>query len=384
LIYLDANASEPLRPEAHDVVTAALALPGNPASIHGPGRLARRVLEQARAQVAAAVGAAPADVIFCSGGTEANATAIAALAPGRRVLLGATEHDAVRAAAPADSDVLPVLPDGTLDLAALAQALAAGGPALVCVMLANNETGVLHPVVEVAALCRAHGALLHVDAVQAAGRMRVDIGSLGAATLVLSGHKLGGPKGAGALVLAAGLHVTALIAGGGQERGRRGGTPALPAIAGFGAAIAAACDGARLDGLRDRLEAACVAEGAVVCGTGPRLGNTTCLALAGVRSETQVISLDLAGVAVSAGAACSSGKVTESRVLAAMGFGELAGCAIRVSLPWNACDDDVDGFVAAYSVMAKKLRPKVKPGGRRAQHAFARRGAASLHPAFSF
>jgi cysteine desulfurase len=375
LIYLDANASEPLRPEARAAVIGALEATGNPASIHGAGRLARRVLEEARGQVAKVVGAAPAEVVFCSGGTEANATAIAALAPGRRVLVGATEHDAVRAAVPGDAVVLPVKRDGTLDLAALELALAAGGPALVCVMLANNETGVVHPIREVAALCRSHGALLHVDAVQAAGRMKIDMATLGAATLALSGHKLGGPKGAGALVLAAGMHLPALIAGGGQERGRRGGTPALPAIAGFGAAIAAAGDAMRLAKLRDRLEAEAVALGAAVCGTGPRLANTTCLALAGVRAETQVISLDLAGVAVSAGSACSSGKVTESRVLKAMGLDELAGSAIRVSLPWNASEADVDGFVAAYAVMTAKLRAKVAPGGLG--------GPASVHPAFS-
>jgi len=359
-IYLDANASEPLRPEARSAAIQALEYSGNPASIHAAGRAARRILEEARALVAHAVGAAPADLVFCSGGTEANATAIAAMGAGRRILIGATEHDAVRAAAP-DAECLPVHPDGTLNLAALSVALAEKPLALVCLMRANNETGVVHPVAEAAALCRAHGALLHVDAVQALGRMPVNRAALGADSLALSGHKLGGPKGAGALVLAPGVQLQALIAGGGQERGRRGGTPPLPAIAGFAAAVQAATTGAHLASLRDRLERAAIAAGAIVCGTGPRLPNTTCLALPGVRAETQVITLDLAGIAVSAGAACSSGKVTESRVLAAMGLGPLAAAAIRVSLPWNATETDIDAFIAAYGKMAQRLAGAVRP-----------------------
>ncbi len=355
MIYLDANATEPVRPEAREAVLTAMALAGNPSSIHRAGRAARQLLEQARGTVAQAVGVAPADLVFCSGGTEANAWAIAALSPGRRVLLGATEHDAVRAAA-SHADMLPVFADGTLDLAALETALRTGGPALVCLMLANNETGVLHPVAEAAALCRAHGAMLHVDAVQALRRVPVDRASLGATTLAVSAHKVGGAKGAGALALAPGLHVPALIAGGGQERGRRGGTPALPAIAGFAAAVAAPARADKLAALRDELEHAAVAAGALVCGGGaPRLPNTTCLALPGVRADTQVIALDLAGIAVSAGAACSSGKVTDSHVLAAMGLGALAGCAIRVSLPWNADAEYVAAFTTAYRAMARRL-----------------------------
>jgi len=278
------------------------------------------------------------------------------LRAGRRLIVGATEHDAIRAAT-GDAAILPVDRDGIADLDALAALLADGGPALVCLMLANNETGTIQPVAEAAAICRRAGALLHVDAVQAAGRLAVDLAALGAHSLALSGHKLGGPKGAGALLLAPELSAIApLIAGGGQERGRRGGTPPLPAIAGFAAAALAATDAEKLAPLRDAIERAAMAAGAMVLAAGaPRLANTACLALPGVRADAQVIALDLDGIAVSAGAACSSGKVAESHVLAAMGLGALASQAIRVSLPWNATEADVAAFVAAYARMAERL-----------------------------
>jgi cysteine desulfurase len=353
MIYLDANATEPLRPEARAASLEALDLVGNPASIHAAGRAARRILEGARTRIAARFGAAPADLVFTSGGTEANALAIAGLAAGRPVIVGATEHDAVRAAAPSDATILPVTRGGQADLAALASLLERTGPALVCLMLANNETGVLHPIKEAAALCRAHGARLHVDAVQAAGRLDFTVAALGANSLAISAHKIGGPKGAGALILAPDIHLPPQIAGGGQERGRRGGTQALPAIAGFAAALDEAGDAAALARLRDQAERQAVSLGAVVCGDGPRLPNTTCLALPGRRADLQVIALDLAGIAVSAGAACSSGKVTDSHVLRAMGLDDLAGCAIRVSLPWNTQEKDITAFIAAYQRLAR-------------------------------
>ncbi len=361
LVYLDANASEPLRPVARDAVLSALALCGNPASVHAAGRAARAVLEQARERIAACLEADPAGLVFTSGGTESNALAIAGLGAGRRLLVGATEHDAVRAAAP-EAVILPVRPDGVLDADALDAALAASPvPALVCAMAANNETGVLNPLPALAALCRRHGALLHVDAVQAAGRVSLSLPECGADSLAVSGHKMGGPKGAGALLLAGrarGFALPPSIAGGGQERGRRGGTPSLPAIAG----LAAACDEAcatlsrqtLLAAWRDRIEQAARDAGACCAGAAgaPRLANTACLGLPGRRAETQLIALDLAGFAVSAGAACSSGKVARSRVLDAMGLGALAGESIRVSLPWNAAEPDIDRFIAAYRRMA--------------------------------
>jgi cysteine desulfurase len=358
--YLDANATEPLRPEARDAMLAACGVTGNPSSVHAAGRAARRVMEDGRETLAVRFGCQPSDLVFTSGGTEADALAVHALGQGRRLVIGATEHDAVRAAAP-DAIVVPVLSNGLIDLAALAAILSSGPPALVCLMLANNETGTIQPVAEAASLCRTHGARLHVDAVQAAGRMAIDLGSLGASSIAISSHKIGGPTGVGALLLAPEYSAVApLIRGGGQERGRRGGTPPVAAIAGFAAAAMAASDTGALADLRDAAERAAIALGAlVVGGDAPRLGNTTCLALAGARAETQVIALDMEGIAVSAGAACSSGKVATSHVLAAMGLGALAGQAIRVSLPWNATAADVDAFATAYARMADRLRPSL-------------------------
>ena len=357
MIYLDANASEPLRPTARAAMLDAAAEPGNPASIHRAGRAARRILEDAREALADRFGATPDRLVFTSGGTEADALAIHGLRPGRRLVIGASEHDAVRAAGP---DVtVGVHADGLIDLEALDRTLAECGPALVCLMLANNETGAIQPVARAAELCRRHAALLHVDAVQAAGRIAVRLDQLGADSLAISSHKLGGPPGAGALLLGPGIDIGPLIAGGGQERGRRGGTPALPAIAGFAAALAP--PPAHLAALRDAIERAATAAGASAIGVGaPRLANTACLALPGVRADTQVIALDLAGFAVSAGAACSSGRVAPSHVLAAMGCGALAGQAIRMSLPWSATRADADAFAAAYARMAARLTSETR------------------------
>jgi cysteine desulfurase len=357
MTYLDANATETLRPEARAAALAALDLGGNSASVHASGRAARRLLEDSRESIAARFGGRPADLVFTSGGTEADALAVHALGSGRRLIVGATEHAAVCAAA-AGAAVLPVDSEGVADLEALRRLLAGGGTALVCLMLANNETGTLQPVAEAARLCRQAGALLHVDAVQAAGRIALDFAALGADSLALSSHKLGGPQGAGALLLTPSLSdgLAPLIAGGGQERGRRGGTPPLPAIAGFAAAARAADGAGSLAVWRDAAEQGAVAAGAVSLGAGaPRLPNTCCLALPGVRADTQVIALDLAGVRVSAGAACSSGKVARSHVLDAMGAGALAGEAIRVSLPWCAGAADIDTFLQAYRAMVARL-----------------------------
>lgn len=347
-----------MRPEAIAAMAEAMALPGNPSSVHAEGRAARRVLEEAREAIAARFGARGRDLVFTSGGTEANALAMRGLSAGRRVLVGATEHPAVLAAAGSEAEMLPVLSDGTLDLVALEAALKAAGPALVAVMAANNETGVLHPIEAIAELCRQHGALLHLDAVQMPGRLPFSLGP--ADSLALSAHKLGGPKGVGALLLRPGLDPAPLLTGGGQESGRRGGTEALPAIAGFAAALACPMPEG-LAALRDAIDEGvkALAPEVIIASSGaPRLPNTTSLILPGVAAETQVIALDLSGVAVSAGAACSSGKVRQSHVLAAMGFGAEAACAIRVSLPWNAGANTPTLFLEAWERMRSRLRAR--------------------------
>lgn len=355
MVFLDANAGEILRLEARDAMQEAWLEPGNPASVHAAGRAARARLESARRQIAAAVGGSARNLIFTSGGTESDALALHALGQNRRLLIGATEHDAVRAAVPA-ARFLPVLDSGEIDLDALEIALKNQPPALVALMLANNETGVLHPIVQAAAICHAHGALLFVDAAQALNRIPVNLASLGADAIGLSAHKAGAPKGAGALLFAADTAPTPLMPGGGQERGWRGGTQNLPAIAGF-AAIAGLPPHPDHPTWQTQIAEAAQSAGAQVAGlAAPRLPNTVNLVLPGVRADLQLISLDLAGFAVSAGAACSSGKVSKSHVLEAMQMGENAGCAIRVSLSWQTTQDEVTQFIAAYRAMASRLR----------------------------
>lgn len=357
--YLDHNATAPLLAEARAAARAALDLAGNPSSVHAAGRAARALVEDAREAVAASVGAAPADVVLTSGATEANATALAGA--GGRVLASAVEHDSVLAWAEGAGRVR-VGADGRLDLDDLARRLAGGPPpALVAVMLANNETGVVQPVAEAARLARAAGVPLHCDAVQAWGRIPFDLAGLGAASVALSAHKAGGPKGAGALVLAPGAACPALLRGGGQERYRRAGTENVPGIAGFGAvARLGARPMAGTGALRRRLEegvlrAAPATE--VVARGSPRLPNTSMLALPGADSETLVIRLDLMGFAVGAGAACSSGKVGPSHVLAAMGRGPDEG-AVRVSLGPATTAAEVDAFVAAWAEAAAGRAPR--------------------------
>jgi cysteine desulfurase len=353
-LFLDANAGEPLRAAARQAMLAALELAGNPASVHAEGRAARRVLEEARAAIAQA-GGVPADgVVFTSGATEANLLALERLgrAAGRRLLVSAAEHDSLDAP---DALRLPVMADGRIELAALEAALRAG-PALLALHLAQNETGVVQDFPAIAALVHAHGGLLHADAAQAPGRIAFRLDALGADSLTLSAHKAGGPKGAGALLLRAGLELPPAAHGGGQERRRRPGTEALPAIAGFAAALteAAAEDAGSRRRIRDAIEAALAGDGVVAGAGAPRLPNTLCLALPGAAAETQVIALDLAGIAVSAGSACSSGKVARSRALAAMGFSH-PDSAIRISVPWNAPEDAAARFVAAWRAMAARF-----------------------------
>ncbi|MCE2986547.1 MAG: cysteine desulfurase [Phenylobacterium sp.] len=350
-VYLDHCATSPLRPEARAAMTAAFDVVGNPSSVHADGRAARALLEQARGQVASLAGAKPASVTFTSGGTEANVLAVrsAVAAGSRRLLVSAIEHDCVREAALASAvEVveLPVLASGVIDLEALRAALdawpSAAGPVFLSLMAANNETGVIQPVREAGERVRAAGGWLHVDAVQAAGRLPVALDLYCADTLALSAHKLGGPQGIGALIAGPRSRIVRDLPGGGQEQGRRAGTQNLIGAAGFGAAAAAAImTGSACPRARDQAAAILAEAGAQVVGAdAPRLADVLCIAAPDMPSEIQVMGLDLAGVRVSAGAACSSGKVKPSRVLEAMGMGELAACAIRLSGGWSTGPED--------------------------------------------
>jgi cysteine desulfurase len=337
---------------------------GNPSSVHRRGRAARQLVERARETVAALLGDVdPSGVVFVSGGTEANHLAV--FGAGRdRVLVSAVEHDSVRHAAPA-AETIPVDGRGLVALDALDRLLAADPrPALVSVMLANNETGVIQPVTEIAAVARRYGAIFHCDAVQAAGKLALDAAALGADLVTVSAHKLGGPPGVGALVATSGLDLMPQFRGGGQERGRRAGTENLPGIAGFAAATAvAAAEIAvydRVARLRDGLETAIAAvapEAVVVGAAAPRLPNTSAIATPGIAAEIQVIALDLDGVMVSAGAACSSGKVGPSHVLAAMGVAPaIAASTIRVSLGWTSTEADIAHFLRAWTALYRRRR----------------------------
>ncbi|MEM8589772.1 MAG: cysteine desulfurase family protein [Pseudomonadota bacterium] len=356
--YLDYNASAPLLPAARDAMVAALDVVGNPSSVHRFGRDARRLVEHARRHLAVRLAVDPQRVVFTSGATEANAAALSGVAVTRR-LVSAIEHDSVLATDAVET--FAVDGEGVADPAGLERALAeADAPTLVSMQLVNNETGVVQPVQEAAALAHDHGALIHCDAVQALGRLAVSPDALGVDLLTVSSHKIGGPKGAGALIVRDGLPLKPLLRGGGQERRRRAGTENVAAIAGFGAAVEAANVDAwsRATSLRNRLETQLVATdaGAMVFGAhAGRVGNTTCVAMPGVDAETQVMAFDLAGIAVSAGSACSSGKVASSHVLAAMGIPDaLARCAIRVSLCPDTKAGDIDRFVAVWGQIAAR------------------------------
>jgi len=379
--YLDHNATTPVRPAVAQAMARALMLPGNPSSVHGEGRAARAAVERAREQIAALVGAKAANVVFTSGGTEANATVLSpglmdcsggrdcVRTPAMLLLRGATEHSCVIDGHrfPAGAvEAIPVDGDGVADLGwleARLERLAAeqpGARALVSLHLANNETGVIQPVAELAALAKRFGALIHSDAVQAAGKIAIDINDLAVDVLTLSAHKLGGPKGVGAIVFRTGALELAdkPLRGGGQERGWRAGTENVPGIVGFGVAAelageALAGEAIRLAALRDTLEAGMLAlapDTAIFGRRSPRLPNTSAFSTPGVTTETMLIKLDLAGIALSSGSACSSGKVKASHVLAAMGVDPaMSAGALRASLGWTTSAAEIDQCLAAYA-----------------------------------
>jgi cysteine desulfurase len=371
--YLDWNATTPLRPEARAAMASAWDFSGNPSSVHAEGRQARHLIEEARGVLAQGLGGLPRNVVFTSGGTEANALA---LSPGlrsgsgqpvERLLVSAIEHTSVLAGgrfAPDRIKSVPVTPSGQVDLGGLGAMLASGPPALVSLMAANNETGVVQRVTDAAAAVHAAGGLLHVDAIQAFGKIPLNLSALGADLVTLSAHKIGGPKGVGAVVMAEGVAgLDPLLRGGGQERGRRAGTEDVAGIAGFGAAAAAAlaamaADVPRIEGLRNRLEAGLREQPDVTIFSADtmRLPNTILFTAPGLKAETAVISFDLEGVAVSSGSACSSGKVQPSHVLLAMGVGpgEAQG-AVRLSLGWSTSDRDVDRALEAWRKLRRHL-----------------------------
>lgn len=382
MVYLDYNATSPLRPEAKDAVLNALAIGGNASSVHGSGRAARAAIEEARLRVAAFAGRCGSEVIFVSGATEANALALWSAvhgsartsAPVARLIVSAIEHPSVLANAEmlAESaglrfETLPVTDKGVADLDALRGLLKKGeGRAMVALMAANNETGVIQPVAEAAELAKEAGALLLCDAVQAAGKTVIPLTDY----VSLSAHKIGAPQGAGALILRKGAPFAAQILGGGQERGHRAGTENLPGIAGFGAAASVAASEAgntnAVARLRDRFEDGLkrLAPDAVVFGEGAaRLANTSNFALPGIPAQIALMALDLDGVMVSSGAACSSGKVKPSHVLGAMGVGEeLARCGLRISFGWNSLAADADAALSSLSKLLARVHGRARPG----------------------
>ena len=370
--YFDWNATAPLNKQARDAGLDALQLTGNASSVHAEGRAVRGLVEEAREQVAALVGAQASNVTFTSGATEANMLALTPAIevggrkePRDRLFISAIEHPSVRSGgrfAAGAIEELPVTSNGVVDLAALARALGHAERPLVSVMLANNETGVIQPIANIAEIVHAASGILHVDAVQGPGRMDCNVATLGADLLSISSHKIGGPQGAGALVRRGDIHVAEpLMTGGGQERGQRAGTENVAAIAGFGVAARAAkeFDAGRMAALRDKLEAGikAITPQAVFFGAAsPRLPNTSLFAVPGMKAETAIIAFDLNGIAVSSGSACSSGKVQASHVLAAMGVeAALAQGAVRISIGWNTSETEVEHFLQTWNMLAGSL-----------------------------
>lgn len=367
LIYLDYNATTPLREEVITRMQDVLALTGNASSVHAAGRRARASVENAREAVAAMAGAPSQQVIFTSGATEANNTVLKSF-NGPCIAISAIEHDCVRESAPAGHYIVPVDAKGIIDMSTLEQRLAQlESPALVSVMLVNNETGVVQPISEIARLARQHGAYIHTDAAQAAGRLPLNFAECDIDYMSLSAHKFGGPQGIGALIARDDVPLKRHMDGGGQERAKRAGTENVPAIAGFGRAAELAhtgiADMPRLEALRDRLEheIAEISNAArIYAQDAPRVANTSVIGLPGLPAETQLMRLDLEGVCVSSGSACSSGTVKPSHVLKAMGADDdEAGAAIRISLGWATRESDIDAFLAAWRKMYDNIKDRL-------------------------
>lgn len=368
MIYLDYNATSPMRPSVKAAMDALGSVPLNPASIHGAGRAAKKHLEDARATIAQALGAFANEVVFTGSGSEANNMVLRAFAGERALLVSATEHASIgKTASLLGAATIPVDENGVVNLSALENQLKQlAQPALVSVMLANNETGVIQPIAEIAKIAHAHGALVHCDAVQALGKIQLDWGLLGVDMLTICAHKAGGPVGVGALLIRNDLPIRALVTGGGQELGRRAGTENIPAIVGFAQLVkeVAHCPDAKQwlewrEWLVSALQAA-QPEAQVFGSNVVRLPNTVQIAMPGAKSETQLMHFDLAGIAVSAGSACSSGRVAPSHVLLAMGIpAAVADTAIRISWGWGTTKTDIEAFAEAWKSAALRLVRKV-------------------------
>ncbi|MCC6599031.1 MAG: cysteine desulfurase [Alphaproteobacteria bacterium] len=368
--YLDYNATAPLRPEALAALRDALMAPHNASSIHSFGRMGRQIIETARARVAALCSAAPAQIIFNSGASEGNNTVIAHFT-NQRILLSAIEHPSVMEAVKACTQnfaLIPVTKEGVIDLTALEILLQSEPAALVCVMAVNNETGIIQPINEISRLAHKYGALYHCDGVQAAGRIALDIAASGIDFLTLSAHKIGGPQGTGALVLGLCGLTPHFIFGGQQEKGARAGTENVAGIAGFGAAAQAVLaykgSAKNLAVLQTRLETEIQrhAPSAIIYGLNAlRVAGTTLFSVPGISAETALMALDLDGVAISSGSACSSGRVEASQTLKAMGVEKNhASCAIRVSMGWATTPEDVEAFLSSWRKLCIRLEGKIK------------------------
>ncbi|MFY9287053.1 MAG: cysteine desulfurase family protein [Alphaproteobacteria bacterium] len=364
MIYTDYNATAPMKPAVRVAMVEAMERYGNPSSVHRFGRTARRYIEDARASVAALVGVKPAQVIFTGSGSEANNMIFAGLV-GTPFITSSIEHDSVLACTP-NAQRLAVTEDGIVNVALADNLISAAQPqSLISLMLVNNETGVVQPVSEIARIAKRCGHLIHTDAVQAAGRLPLEFNALGVDFLTLSAHKIGGPQGVGALILGEKVVLPSFVKGGGQEMNRRAGTENVAGIVGFGVAAQLAVDDLRdvprLALWRDELQKQIqniAGKSAIVLGDhAPRVANTLCIAMRGVSSETQVMAMDLAGIALSAGAACSSGKVKASHVIKAMGFDhDVASSAIRISLGWDTKVTDISQCIEAWHTIYRRTQ----------------------------
>lgn len=367
MIYLDYNATAPILPTVRDAMAALNGAPLNPSSIHGPGRHAKRLLEDARASIATALSAFPNEVLFVGSGSEANNMVLRAFAPTHRLLVSAVEHASIsKTASLLGAATVPVDANGLVQLDVLEGMLAQlAQPALISIMLANNETGVIQPIAEIARIARAHGALVHCDAVQALGKIQLDWGLLGVDMLTISGHKAGGPVGAAALLIRNDLPIKPLITGGGQELGRRAGTENVAAIVGFAEAVKHTIHCPQATQWRAwqqwlETELTAAAPNTKIMGSSaPRLPQTLCITMSGVKAETQLMHFDLAGFAVSAGSACSSGRVVTSHVLTAMGVADaVAETALRISWGWGTTQADIEAIAAAWKSAYNRLSVK--------------------------